>query len=659
MLVSMACSALAQPENSTPKPPAPDTPAARFHFGVFGGFGPALHTTDLTIPGYGPDCARLRSGEGMTWGGGLLAEFTLAPLLSLQARVGAGFHRGSLSQRYSGDPIGRSDGIIVTATVDQIVEFDAIDNEYMLLARSTIGGRLTAQAGLLAGFGIASTETHKQAAVEPDDLLLSNNKRELVLQSGLLYRRAGFTAGLAVGLAYDLPISSTSALSPEVMALIPLGNRTPDGAWRWYALRAGAALRFGIRPQPPVIAPPPLPDTPIVRSPTLVTSVVAEPRVVAVRIDEYDSSEVLPLLNQVFFAETSAELRREYRRLTPAETPGFTNAKLLGSALDVYYHLLNIVGRRLREMPEATMTINGYRNGREPDAALALARAETIKRYLVDVWKIPERRLRTKAGNAPPNPARENSREGFEENSRAELIPSDPNLLAPILRRHVQRLATPPAITFYPNVLAEAGVESWRLETEERGKGVWRTFSGYRELPDSIVWDWRSDSGELPVIPMQLSYRFTVTDLAGRTTTTDLVDIDVDYQSVRSKLERRDNDTVIESYSILLFNFDSPKVGASDQELLRVIGEAVRAQARVRIAGFTDSLGEENHNRDLATSRAREVERIFNRMVPRSVRLEVDEAAGGERERFPYDTPEGRSHCRTVIIDVRTPSNRE
>jgi outer membrane protein OmpA-like peptidoglycan-associated protein len=154
---------------------------------------------------------------------------------------------------------------------------------------------------------------------------------------------------------------------------------------------------------------------------------------------------------------------------------------------------------------------------------------------------------------------------------------------------------------------------------------------------------------------MRLSYSFTVIDSSGRSTTTDLTEIDVVYHSVEQKLEHRVNDTTIASYSLLLFNFDSPRMSASDQNLVSLIAEAVEKKAFVRLIGYTDSLGEQQHNHELAMARAREVAKMLTPLVPNDVRIVVDES-GGERERFPYITPEGRSHCRTVVIEVRTPT---
>lgn len=655
MLISMACVAYGQPTNDD-RAVADSSP--RFYVGSYGWFGPATQSADLTIPGYLSECGLLTAGTATTWGLGALYEFPIGDRLALGARLGVARLAGSLSARV-GDPIRLDDGTLTTALVDQTVEFTAFDAQLALRMRAALFGGLHLSGGALLARTIRHLETHKQIAVAPAELLFANGQRVLTLESGTLYRPAALSAALDAGIEYDLPIARSATLTPEASASFPLSSRTTDGAWRSIALRFGASLRFGFGAADTVMPPPPPPDTPAViaqRSPALVLSVGTEPRVVSVRIDEYDSTEVLPLFNQLFFSETSADLRREYRRLTPSETETFTNRDLVGSALDVYYHLLNIVGRRLREFPDATLAVNGYHNGRETAPGLALRRAEAVKRYLQEVWKIADRRVKVRGAGLPPNPSRETSTEGFEENARAELVPSDPNILAPILRKHIQRVATPPAITFYLQTIAEAGVSSWRLETDEPGREAWRSFSGNGMPPDSIAWNWRNDRGELPALPLQLRYRFTVTDSSGRTTTTNAADIDVQYQSVRTKLENRRNDTAIESYSILLFNYDSPKISPGDQALLRVIADAIKAHASVRLVGYTDSLGDERHNKELATARAGEVQRLFGRLLKPDATVTVDAASGGEHERFPYSTPEGRSHCRTVVIEVRTPT---
>ena len=126
------------------------------------------------------------------------------------------------------------------------------------------------------------------------------------------------------------------------------------------------------------------------------------------------------------------------------------------------------------------------------------------------------------------------------------------------------------------------------------------------------------------------------------------------FHAKPAKKEQRRNDTSIKIYSLLLFDYDSPKVSASDKVLLSAIGADIAERSVVRITGYTDSLGEASHNLELANQRAEETAKILRTLVPRSVSV-VAGKEGGEHERFPYSTPEGRSHCRTVVIEVRTP----
>jgi outer membrane protein OmpA-like peptidoglycan-associated protein len=647
MLLCMACSALGQ-EDTT-----------RYHLfvGLFGGIGGGIEVADIAPPGFSPTCGTLRSGTSFGWRAGALVERPLSRRIALQLRLGLGRTSGSMSVPIPGSwPVWLDDGVR-EAIIDHRVDFKATALEGSLMMRWGLTDRLHAQGAIGLGRWIADDLSYRQVAIEPEELLFANNSREIVIVPSDAYRPAQILVGLEAGVAYDLPISRHSTLSPEITAFIPITSRTPDGPWRSYALHAGAALRFGI-PRAETPPPPPPPDSPqiVVRNPTLVTAVATEPRVVSVQIDEHDSLEMLSLLNQIYFAEGASTLRSSYRQLTAATTEGFSDTTLLGSALDVYYDILNIVGYRMREaFPDAVLTVNGYRSGGEPSGALARQRAESIRRYLTDVWKIAPNRIKVKGGGTPPSPSRENTREGLEENARAELSASDPNVLGPILRRHIIRTATPPSLVFYPQALAEAGVDHWNLETLAEGTRPWRTFSGRGKPPDSIVWNWQNDDGELPTLPMHLVYRLSVTDSAGRTTTTATTDIEVAYHSMRHKLENRQNDTTIETYSLLLFDFDSPKVSRSDRDLLELIASIIRSKASVRLVGYTDSLGDARHNRELATERARDVERVLRRLLPRDVSITVDES-GGEHERFPFNTPEGRSHCRTVFIDVRTPT---
>ncbi len=127
-------------------------------------------------------------------------------------------------------------------------------------------------------------------------------------------------------------------------------------------------------------------------------------------------------------------------------------------------------------------------------------------------------------------------------------------------------------------------------------------------------------------------------------------------KTLQEKLLERQQDTIIESYSLLLFAYNSPEVSRADRALLAAIASRVGPGARVRFTGFTDSLGDSTLNRDLAFERASNAAAIFSDQV---VNVDVSvNPEGGESERYPSELPEGRSYNRTVIIEVRTPITR-
>lgn len=647
MLISMACVAFAQSDSTQP--------SRRLSFGAAVSIAPSIMTAALVLPGFSEECGLLRNGSGLSIRGGGLVEFPLGDALGLQARLSISRHDGRLQDPIPiSFPLARDDGAVVEGRIDQRLDLQRIDLGLDLLARYPILSRLSLLGGISLDRTLMLNATHQQVAVTPDDLLLSNNRRELTLNQGDLVEAAPLHLAVDVGGAYDFPISSVGTLSPELMVAIPLTSETGDGDLKTLQIRVGGTIRWTTPPPPIIQSPPPPPP------PNIMATLRTHPPVVNVKITEYDSTEVLPLLNQIFFDEGSDAIPGRYHLVDKDGALLFDkNDSLLrnGTALDVYYHILNLVGMRMRENVGATLKINGYRNGREHDPRLSLRRAEAVQRYLIDVWGIAQRRLVVSSGAAPPNPAREVTNEGFQENSRVELVSSDQRVTGPHVRIHTKGVATPSSVIFYPRVEAEAGVAEWAIEIVQRDSLPWKTITSAAPPPDSIVWLWRSDKGTMPSYPLQLAYRFMVIDKTGQRKTSDFTPIDVAYESTRKQLGHQENDSTVESYSLLLFNFDRPEVTSSDRALLEAIcrGGNIGSGARVRFVGYTDSLGDASYNRNLAAARARDAARIFRSLVPADVQIFIDEEHGGEWERFPYSTPEGRSHCRTVFIEVRTP----
>ena len=635
----------------------PSDDSTAYRFGLFFNLDSRSESVNLLIPGYSPFCGDLREGTGSGWEIGGLLDITILPWLTLEGRVGFARTSGEMVHRGEPFPIREDGEEIVEGRVDQRIDFRSTGLDAVFSGIVPIADRLRGFLGLGAWFRLFSEEEHSEVAAEPAELLLANNQREMLLNSGTLFPYRSIVPLVTAGLQYDLPIGGGSYLSPEIRLTLPMIDWTSSGSWRSLRLGVGGSVRFGIPGDHPVEDPVQLDDTIPERLPVLIPDVLTDPRIVTVEITEYDSTEALPLLNRVFFAENSAEIPERYHLLNISETSVFSTTQLNGPTLEVYRDLLNILGLRLTRYLDTELMITGYHNGRESRQGLAAERAEKIKGYLIDVWEIFPERIKVEGKDLPLRPVPERTEEGFRENAYVSLDATNQNVLVPVFRKYVQRIASPPSVTFYPKAIAEAGVLDWRLDIEGKDQ-LWKRIEGTGPLPDSVRWNWTSDSGALPTLPIELSYRLTVRDSLGQLSGTPSIPIEVRMNTVQKRLENRQQDTVIESYSLLLFDYDSPEVSSFDRKLIEAIAGRVQPGAVVRFTGYTDSLGDARRNRELARQRAEASARIFRAAAPEGVRIIINDE-GGESERYPYDTPEGRAYNRTVVIEVRTPAEKE
>ncbi|MBC8143930.1 MAG: OmpA family protein, partial [bacterium] len=421
--------------------------------------GPSFEYGNVVVP----LCDPVTSGTALSWNASAFVERPLSQSLAMQLRVGAYIERGELRHRGLIAPTRGEDGTVFTGVYDEVLRFNRTMIATGMLARYQLSNRLELGIGIEATREISTDQQFQLEAIAPAELLF-RGKRIDERASGVIVQPASIALGAFASVGYRLPISRSSWLVPELSFSFPATSMAADDAWRRIRIGVGAALQFDLLDE---VEAPPI-DTPVVvHVPVLRPIITTSPAIVEVRVDEYDSLEALPLLNQVFFAEGSDAIPTRYNQLGVDATRSFTLSQLDGSALDVYYDLLNIIGLRMKQTPSATLAITGHRNGRESDNRLSRRRADEIRRYLVESWGIAARRFRVSGAGLPSSPARETAVEGFEENARAHIVPSDPNITAPVIRRHVQRVATPPSLIFYPRADAEAGLAKWRLEVLE------------------------------------------------------------------------------------------------------------------------------------------------------------------------------------------------
>jgi len=102
---------------------------------------------------------------------------------------------------------------------------------------------------------------------------------------------------------------------------------------------------------------------------------------------------------------------------------------------------------------------------------------------------------------------------------------------------------------------------------------------------------------------------------------------------------------------------DSKAIEAYEKYLNDVVAPKIPKGATVIIHGYTDTIGDEEHNQELSFARANDVRKILESSMAKANRMDVKfESYGfGEDQKlsqFNNNYPEERFYNRSVVIDV-------
>ncbi len=365
------------------------------------------------------------------------------------------------------------------------------------------------------------------------------------------------------------------------------------------------------------------------------------------RIEELLSYNYVPLLRYLFFDLGQDTLPARYRRLSPSAAEHFAiRSTFFDTPLAVYYHVLNIVGLRLRRSPSARLTITGCNAGaiERNDQSLSQRRAAFVRRYLQSVWHIEPSRLQVQSRGLPANPSPLSQPQSIEENARVELAATDPEVFAPVTLVDTLRIVDPPTIRFRPRVVSEAGVARWRLRVWQQDRTLFQQ-EGTTSPPSVLDWEMNPQAGML-LANQPVSYQFEVVDSAGQRFQTPVAQFVFVQQHHQRRQRRQIGDRVIERYTLILFDFDKAELRPEHKRYLDWIRQQIPEGASVTVIGTTDTLGNEQYNRELSRRRAQAVAEYLR--LP-NVRIIGRGEAIGE-----YRYPEQRFYHRTVHIVVES-----
>lgn len=466
-----------------------------------------------------------------------------------------------------------------------------------------------------------------------------------------------------IGMGYDMQLSKATSktqlvLSPFV-AFHPYFGQNPRSieTWNLTTVRAGVVLKIGsghkTSPEKVEVVVP------------VVGFVVNAPLNVPgdVRV-----TETFPLRNYIYFDEKSTDISKRYVLLNKDQVKDFKedqvevfspSTEVAGRAkreMTVYYNVLNILGDRMGKNPGSTIVLVGSSENGPAEGKLM---AESVKKYLVDVFAIDAARIAIEGRNKPKIAAekvggtrelallREGDRRvSVESNSPALLMEfqSGPDApLKPVQIVAVQEEPIASYVTFKVDGADEA-FSTWKMEITDEN-GVVQNYGPYTQ--EEVSMSAKTILGTKP----EGDYKVK---MIGTNKTGEIVTKESTAHLVAwtpSKIEEGMR------FSILYEFDDANAIAMYDKYLSEVVAPKIPANAKVIIHGHTDVIGEEAYNQTLSDKRANDVKTTLENSVAKlgtaGVTFEV--TGNGENESaapFGNTLPEERSYNRTVIIDV-------
>lgn len=661
------------------------------------------------LPGTVSCCSEFQDETALMPAVAAFIEVPIIKDLRVQARIGFTSLGADLrtTEVIGNEPV-LDDGPTPSPTRQDVEVVHGLDASLPMISfEPTIGyqfvDRFWGNAGVRVGYLIGPTYQQQETLYQPEGYTFLDGSAVRNQSSGAIPDVNSIQMHAVLGLSYELFTRSTFSISPEVRYYLPL-TKISSVDWTVQSFQIGAQFRYGIyTPKDPTI----IRDT-IVRRDTMIVeksnlrnegvyltettfsetsrdegdnrfitvtrseSYIKEVRkafkptlslafttlkdgarvpLKSVRIEERDVIESYPLLPQVFFPTGSSALDSTSQILLDREAVrDFRIMDLQRDQIDVYRNLLNVVGYRLTKDPVAKMRIDGHTDNvdvEKNDRALGKRRAEAVRDYLVQVWNIEPSRLMVDGHTLPEKPANQNTEDGKGENRRVEFNVTDLAILEPVEFRQRDLVVAPTNVTIQPSVQDGQDISTWNIDVMQgvtklaESKGTGR--------PEPLNWE-SGDPNARPRNDKPVVAKMTVANELGQNfTSTDTLDIDyVTLQLMKSSTE---GGKLTEKYSLIVFDYNSATLNASNQRLMDRIRDRIQPESKVTILGYADRQGKPEYNRELARRRCVEAQRVLG-LSDAQVKIEP---IGSDTLLFNNDLPEGRSYSRTVQIVIETP----
>ncbi|MCX7909373.1 MAG: OmpA family protein [Ignavibacteria bacterium] len=364
-----------------------------------------------------------------------------------------------------------------------------------------------------------------------------------------------------------------------------------------------------------------------------------------------------PLLNYVFFDYAKAELQPRYSSLRSISEFNFASLRDK-SILEVYDNILNIIGFRLRQKPNSTITLIGCNSdvGEEKgNLQLSRRRANSIAKYLTQVWEIEPNRIKIEERNLPSNPSNPKIPEGNSENQRVEIFSEDPEILSPFVLLDTSLVVFPDFIRIYTKTQSKEHIPTIKLINP---------LSPFDTITKKI---------KNPIDSIDLS---TSTLLNNYKVIPQIIDIMIIYSfedyinsskvlGISLPVVFRESNKIspnIEKFIIPPFDFNSSELNTAQISFFYQFKDKIFKAKKITLVGHTDIIGPKDYNINLSRARVETVSKFlkkllmgtldqFNKSEEKELDIQIRKEAYGETNP-PFDNkhPVGRFYSRTVEV---------
>ncbi|MBV5342601.1 PD40 domain-containing protein, partial [bacterium] len=357
--------------------------------------------------------------------------------------------------------------------------------------------------------------------------------------------------------------------------------------------------------------------------------------------------ETFPLRNYVFFNPSSTEIPERYVLLDKNQVKNFKEDHLeeftskhptgrSARQMNVYYNVINILGNRMAKNPSANVQLSG---SSMTGVADGVKMAKSVKKYLVEEFGIEASRITTEGrikplisseklgGKKELELLREGDRRVTIWSSSPEILmefqsgPEAPLKSVEIISVQESKAQTQNLVTFNAEG-AKAAFKSWSMEIAD-DNGKLQHFGPFTD--DKVTVPRENIMGD----ELRGDYTATLTAKMkiGKTLTRQTkLQLEV---AVEPKVEE------VMRFSII-FEFDDARaIAIYEKYLTEIVTPKIPIGGKVIIRGFTDIIGETDHNQRLSLSRANDVRKIMEASLTNAGRNDVTfEVAGfGEDEK--------------------------